>query len=75
MSDEEKIVVDEFMCGMGMYVDKRSNDINKCRVVLKECEEYFDERADADGDPTGTFIGNQEMALLVLVRRVLQEIE
>jgi hypothetical protein len=51
------------------------NDINKCIVVLRECEAYFDERADADGDGSGTFIGNEEMALLVLVRQVLQEIE
>jgi hypothetical protein len=56
-------------------LDQLSIDINKCKVALRECEAYFDQRADADGDPTGTFIGNEEMALLTLVRQVLKEIE
>jgi hypothetical protein len=38
--------------------------------ALEECRDYFDERADADGDVTG-FTGNEEMKLLVLVDAAL----
>jgi len=41
--------------------------------VLYECEEYFDNRADADcvGDPPH-FVGNKEMQLLGEVREALK---
>ncbi len=37
--------------------------------VLAECEEYFDQRADADCDQDG-FIPNEEMKLLSEVRKL-----
>lgn len=39
-------------------------------AALKECEEYFDNRADADGDSTG-FTPNAEMNMLVMVRAAI----
>lgn len=41
--------------------------IAKMEAALIECEAYFEERADADGDVTG-FTGNEEMKLLVECR-------
>jgi hypothetical protein len=38
--------------------------------ALQECEEYFDNRADADHDETG-FVPNEEMKLLTTVRAAL----
>ena len=42
--------------------------------ALQECEEYFDDRADAEYE-TGSAIpiANEEMRLLTLVRRVLKK--
>jgi regulator of replication initiation timing len=37
--------------------------------ALIECEEYFDNRADADHDGIG-FVANEEMKLQVMIRRV-----
>ena len=39
--------------------------------VLRECEDYFAERADAETDAAGTH-GNAEMQLLVAVRDALK---
>lgn len=41
--------------------------------ALRECEDYFDQRADADcvGDPPA-YAGNREMTLLGVVRRALE---
>lgn len=39
---------------------------------LQECEEYFDNRADADHDETG-FVPNKEMRLLSIVRAALEK--
>lgn len=39
--------------------------------ALRECEEYFDQRADADCDQDG-FIPNEEMKLLQVVRDALR---
>ena len=40
--------------------------------VLLECEEYFDQRADADCDQDG-YIPNEEMTMLQKVRDALQK--
>ncbi|MGR9384879.1 hypothetical protein [Rhizobium leguminosarum] len=40
--------------------------------ALQECEEYFDNRADADCDQDG-FIPNEEMKLLAVVRDALRK--
>ena len=40
--------------------------------ALSECEEYFDNRADADCDQDG-FIPNEEMNLLTLVRDAIRK--
>ena len=45
--------------------------IGRMREVLQECEDYFDNRADADGRSDGSFVGNEEMRLLILVRAAL----
>lgn len=42
--------------------------------LLIECEEYFDNKADADCDETG-FIPNKEMHLLTMVREALRKVE
>ena len=42
--------------------------------ALSECEEYFDNRADADCDQDG-YIPNKEMRLLGTVREALQNLE
>lgn len=42
--------------------------------ALMECEEYFDDRADADFDQDG-YIPNKEMRLLTIVRGVLKRVE
>lgn len=39
-------------------------------AALQECEDYFDQRADADCDQDG-YIPNEEMKLLTLVRDAL----
>lgn len=43
--------------------------------ALAECEEYFDNRADADWDAEDGFIPNKEMRLLSLVREALAKAE
>ena len=40
-------------------------------VALRECEDYFEQRADAEIDHTGT-TGNEEMRLLVEIRQALE---
>ena len=41
--------------------------------ALKECEEYFDKRADVDY--ADEYIANSEMQLLVVVRKAIQNAE
>ena len=41
--------------------------------ALKECEEYFDKRADVDY--ADEYIANSEMQLLVIVRKAIQNAE
>lgn len=44
----------------------------KLRDVLKECEEYFDQRADAEYfTDSAAPVGNAEMSMLVMVRKAL----
>lgn len=47
-------------------------ELKRLRDVLELCEDYFDQRADADavGDPQ-QYVGNTEMTLLSAIRRVL----
>lgn len=40
--------------------------------ALRECEDYFDDRADADCDQDG-YIPNEEMKLLQVVREALRK--
>ncbi len=42
--------------------------------VLIECEDYFDQRSDADHDDSG-FFPNAEMRLLSHIREVLNPLE
>lgn len=63
---------------------RERQDVNQRRLVsffkekaaaleaLQACEEYFDNRADADCDPDG-FIPNEEMKLLSIVREALKK--
>jgi hypothetical protein len=46
----------------------------RLRGALEECEEYFDQRADADyqDDQLCPYVGNPEMTMLVAVRSALQ---
>ena len=44
--------------------------------VLEECEEYFDNRADADYDiGAERYISNPEMKLLCMVREAIAELK
>lgn len=43
-------------------------------AALTECEDYFDQRADADCDQDG-FIPNEEMKLLQVVREAIAKAE
>lgn len=51
-------------------VGKKASQIARLRDALDECEDYFDNRADADCDQDG-YIPNEEMKLLTLVRGAL----
>lgn len=42
-------------------------------LALEECEDYFDQRSDADGDSEG-YHPNREMTMLVLVQDALAKI-
>lgn len=44
--------------------------IREMKAALAQCEDYFDNRADADGGSMG-FTPNAEMSLLVEVRQAL----
>ena len=48
-------------------VERQSATIEAMREALDACEDYFDNKADADCDQDG-FIPNEEMKLLTLVR-------
>ncbi len=45
--------------------------LNEAREALEFCEDYFDDRADADHDADG-FVANEELQLLTLVSRALE---
>jgi len=53
-------------------VERLKAEIARKDAALEECEEYFDNRADADceGDPA-EFVPNREMVLLTAVREAL----
>lgn len=48
--------------------------LNAALSALCECEEYFDNKADADCDQDG-FIPNKEMRILSEVREAIRAIE
>lgn len=52
------------------FIVKAVNSHADLIAALQECEEYFDQRADADCDQDG-YIPNEEMKLLTLVRDAL----
>ena len=54
---------------MGVHMDALER-IDKLEDALKECEEYFDARADADHNGE-RYVGNAEMDFLTLVRSAL----
>ncbi len=47
--------------------------INELLETLFECEDYFDNRADADCDQDG-FIPNKEMLILSAVREAIDKV-
>jgi hypothetical protein len=50
-------------------LDMARQMIERMHEVLDECEDYFEQRSDADH--TGvTYIANQEMKLLMMIRRM-----
>lgn len=52
-------------------IQERAADlIDEMLEALREAEEYFDNRADADHDETG-FVPNEEMKLLTVVRAAI----
>jgi hypothetical protein len=48
--------------------------LSMAQEALEACEEYFDDRQDADCDDGG-FVPNEEMRLLVLVTKALNYID
>jgi len=54
-------------------VERQAEQIAMMRAALDECEDYFDNRADADCDQDG-FIPNEEMKLLHVVRTALERL-
>jgi hypothetical protein len=46
-------------------------EIAKLREALAECEDYFENRSDADCDETG-FIPNEEMKMMTMVQAALK---
>lgn len=54
----------------GAEIAKLREENDRLREALDECEDYFDNRADADCDQDG-FIPNKEMQLLTTVRAAL----
>ena len=57
---------------MANEIAKLREENERLREALDECEDYFDNRADADCDQDG-FIPNKEMQLLTTVRAALKE--
>lgn len=44
-------------------------------AVLRRCEDYFKNIADADGRSDGSFVGNEEMHLLVEIQCALPSVQ
>lgn len=53
-------------------IDKLERRVEELEAALRDCEEWFDQRADADaqGDPM-QYVGNTEMTMLGVVRTAL----
>ena len=66
----------EYTCTCGYDAERESSllslktEMEAMAKALDECEDYFDNRADADCDQDG-FIQNEEMKLLQVVREAL----
>lgn len=62
--------------GFPEYIAVLTKRVATLEAALRECEDYFDQRADADcaGDPAA-YAGNREMTLLGIVRRALRGLE
>lgn len=69
LADEEFKVADFIVTAVNAY-DKQRALIKTLTAALDECEDYFDNRADADCDQDG-FIPNNEMQRLTTVRDAL----
>lgn len=52
-------------------LDAARAEAERFRAALEECEEYCDNRADAETFADGTIVANAEMRLLVLIRAAL----
>lgn len=48
---------------------------NQFLELMDEIEEYFEERADADGRPDGSFAPNEEMRLLLQIKYVVDALK
>lgn len=57
-----------------LEIDGLRRQIATMRAALEQCEEYLDNRADADGDSEG-FRPNAEMSLLIEVRAALSRVQ
>lgn len=61
----------EAFCASEIARKKSDSSVSAMHAALVECEEYFDNRADADCDLDG-FIPNKEMQILSVVKEALE---
>ena len=61
------------LCALEETADKAMRRFGRMTEVLRECEAYFADRADAEyhTDSPGA-VGNEEMSLLVQIQEVLK---
>lgn len=53
-------------------ITKEERDVRRMRSALRDCEEYFDNRADAEYfTDSARLVGNEEMHMLSIVRDAL----
>jgi hypothetical protein len=69
--DVPRMLVDAELYEWGAdHIQGVEADLAEALSVLRECEEYFDDRADAEILPGG-YSANNEMRLLVAIRAIL----